>query len=84
MAEAGSSDRLKVFISYSRRDSSDFAEELVAGLELAGFAPFLDRHDIAPSEPWEERLSKKSPNQKWDSVFHKGRDERQGRRPGRH
>jgi hypothetical protein len=57
MAEPGSSDKLKVFISYSRRDSSDFAEELVAGLQLAGFAPFLDRHDIAPGEHWEERLS---------------------------
>ena len=57
MAETGSGDKLKVFISYSRRDSSDFAEELVAGLELAGFAPFLDRHDIAPGEPWENRLS---------------------------
>ena len=40
------SQKLKVFISYSRKDSSDFAEELVAGLELAGFAPFLDRHDM--------------------------------------
>ena len=56
MAETGSGDKLKVFISYSRRDSSDFADELVAGLELAGFAPFFDRHDIAPGEPWEERL----------------------------
>ena len=45
-----------MFISYSRRDSSDFAEELVAGLELAGFAPFLDRHDIAAGEKWENRL----------------------------
>jgi hypothetical protein len=34
--------KLKVFISYSRKDSSDFADELVAGLELAGFAPFLE------------------------------------------
>ena len=56
MAETGSGDKLKVFISYSRRDSSDFAEELVAGLELAGFAPFLDRHDIAAGEKWENRL----------------------------
>jgi hypothetical protein len=54
---AETADKLKVFISYSRRDSSDFADELVTGLELAGFAPFLDRHDIAPGEPWEERLS---------------------------
>ena len=43
-------DKLKVFISYSRRDAADFADELVAGLELAGFAPFLDRHDIKPGE----------------------------------
>ena len=48
--------KLKVFISYSRKDCSDFAEELVAGLELAGFAPFLDRHDIAAGEDWENRL----------------------------
>src|SRR4051812_49730336 len=45
MADAG--EKLKVFVSYSRRDASEFADELVAGLELAGFAPFLDRHDIA-------------------------------------
>jgi formylglycine-generating enzyme required for sulfatase activity len=57
MADAGSDQKLKVFISYSRRDSSDFAEELVAGLELAGFAPFLDRHDIAAGEDWEARLN---------------------------
>ena len=49
-------DKLKVFISYSRQDAADFTDELVAGLELAGFAPFLDRHDIKPGEPWEDRL----------------------------
>src|ERR1700704_3939344 len=54
MADAG--EKLKVFISYSRRDASEFADELVAGLELAGFAPFLDRHDIAAGEDWEARL----------------------------
>jgi hypothetical protein len=48
--------KLKAFISYSRKDSSDFADELVTGLELAGFAPFLDRHDIAAGEDWETRL----------------------------
>jgi formylglycine-generating enzyme required for sulfatase activity len=57
MAMADLAPKLKVFISYSRRDSSDFSDELVAGLELAGFAPFLDRHDIAPGENWEMRLS---------------------------
>lgn len=57
MAEAGDSDKLKVFVSYSRRDASAFAEELVTGLELAGFAPFLDRHDIVAGEDWEARLN---------------------------
>src|SRR5262245_37194053 len=56
MADAGAPEKLKVFISYSRRDSAEFADELVAGLELAGFAPFLDRHDIAAGEEWETRL----------------------------
>jgi TIR domain-containing protein/WD40 domain-containing protein len=45
-----------IFISYARSDSSALAEELVAGLELAGFRPFLDRHDIAAAEDWEARL----------------------------
>jgi formylglycine-generating enzyme required for sulfatase activity len=53
MADA---QKLKVFISYSRKDSTAFADELVAGLELASFAPFLDRHDIAAGEDWETRL----------------------------
>jgi hypothetical protein len=48
---ASSGDKPKVFNSYSRRDSSDVADELLTGLELAGFAPFLDRHDIAPGSP---------------------------------
>jgi hypothetical protein len=56
MADAGAGEKLKVFISYSRKDSAEFADELLAGLEVAGFAPFLDRHDIAPGEPWESRL----------------------------
>lgn len=49
--------KLKVFISYSRKDS-DFAESLLEVLRTYGFAPFLDKHDIAPGEPWEERLSR--------------------------
>src|SRR5215472_2046104 len=56
MADPGAGEKLKVFISYSRRDSAAFADELVTGLEVAGFAPFLDRHDIEPGEPWEARL----------------------------
>ena len=56
MADAGAGEKLKVFISYSRKDSAAFADELVAGLEVAGFAPFLDRHDVKPGEEWEARL----------------------------
>src|SRR6266699_4727759 len=56
MSDHAVSEKLKVFISYSRRDASEFADELVAGLELAGFAPFLDRHDITAGEDWEARL----------------------------
>src|SRR5262249_43544752 len=33
-----------------------FVDDLVIGLEDHGFAPFLDRHDIAPGELWEDRL----------------------------
>jgi hypothetical protein len=46
-----------IFISYARSDSSALAEELVAGLQLVGFRPYLDRHDIAAAEDWEARLS---------------------------
>ena len=56
MAEAGAGEKLKVFISYSRKDSAAFADELVEWLELARFKPFLDRHDIAAGEEWEARL----------------------------
>ena len=53
--DSATSARLKVFLSYSRRDSA-FAEELVSALELVGFDAYLDKEDIAPGEPWEERL----------------------------
>ena len=59
MADAsGVGDRkLKVFISYSRKDE-DFAQELLAGLELAGFAPYLDKQDIVAGEDWQARLGR--------------------------
>ncbi len=47
--------RNKVFLSYSRKDGA-FAQELLAALELLGFDAYLDKEDIAPGEPWEERL----------------------------
>ncbi len=48
--------RIKVFISYSRADKA-FANELVLGLAACGFAPYIDRQDIAPGEEWEKRLA---------------------------
>lgn len=56
MSEHGNQQPPIVFISYSRRDCSPLAEELVAGLEVAGFDAVLDRHDIAAAEDWEVRL----------------------------
>src|SRR6266487_2285314 len=56
MADPHAGEKLKVFISYSRKDSTAFVDELVLGLEDRGFEPILDRHDIKPGEPWEERL----------------------------
>lgn len=54
-AEPG--QKLRVFLSYSRRDEG-FAHELLSGLELLGFDAYLDKEDIAPGEPWEERLGR--------------------------
>ena len=42
-----------IFISYARSGSSALAEELVAGLELAGFRPFFERQEIAAAEELE-------------------------------
>lgn len=53
--DAGQTDRLKVFVSYSRADV-DFADQLVMALEDKGFDPILDRHDIDAAERWKERL----------------------------
>lgn len=49
--------KLKIFVSYSRRDA-EFAEGLVAALEACGYEPFVDKQDIAPGEPWEDRLAR--------------------------
>ena len=51
-----SADKPKIFVSYARLDSSALAEELVSGLELASFGPYLDQYDIAAAEEWEVRL----------------------------
>src|SRR6516162_6190677 len=48
--------RAKVFVSYSRKDLA-FAQMLVGALAERGFDAFLDKTDIAPGEPWKERLA---------------------------
>ena len=52
----GEQQKLKVFISYSRRDTLDFADQLFAALAAYGFDPTLDRHGISGAEDWETRL----------------------------
>jgi WD40 repeat protein len=46
----------RVFISYSRKDGA-FADRLRDALIARRFEAYLDRHDIAPGEPWQERLA---------------------------
>src|SRR5262245_17358472 len=49
--------KLKVFISYSRKDAQAFADELTGGLEFqGGFDVSLDRHSIVEGEEWKRRL----------------------------
>ncbi|MEQ1610433.1 MAG: toll/interleukin-1 receptor domain-containing protein [Hyphomonadaceae bacterium] len=48
--------RIKIFVSYSRADKA-FASDLVLGLAACGFAPYIDRQDIAAGEDWEKRLA---------------------------
>ena len=48
-------EQLRVFVSYSR-DDLDFADQLVIGLEFAGFAPSIDRSGISGGEDWRLRL----------------------------
>jgi hypothetical protein len=42
----GEYGKLRVFVSYSRKDEA-FAQEQVTGLGIAGFQPYLDKHDVA-------------------------------------
>jgi len=48
--------RLRIFLSYSRADGAQLADELAAGLELLGFVPIMDKRDIAAAEDWQGRL----------------------------
>ena len=45
-----------MFVSYSRKDLA-FAQTMVDALAERGFDAFLDKKDIAPGEPWRERLA---------------------------
>lgn len=56
MSDGDAKSPLKIFISYSRKDSQ-FALDLLAGLQATGFEPNLDVHDIAAGEVWESRLT---------------------------
>ncbi len=49
---------LDVFISYSRRDCLDFADQLAAALGAYGHRPVVDRHGIYGGEDWRKRLSR--------------------------
>jgi WD40 repeat protein len=50
-------DRLKVFISYSRHDAR-MAAEIVGGLEFdGGFETLIDSHSIEEGEEWKARIS---------------------------
>lgn len=53
--EPGDTGKLKVFISYSRKDV-DFADDLELFLETRGFDPVIDRHDIDHNDEWQPRL----------------------------
>lgn len=47
----------KVFISYSRKDS-EFISRISTALAARSIDVLIDQHDIAPGEPWRERISK--------------------------
>lgn len=53
--DSGSLIRPRVFLSYSRVQR-ERAEELRDLLREHGFDAYLDLHDIAPGEPWRERV----------------------------
>ena len=50
-----SNDRLKVFISYSRKDLA-FAERIFEALQSRGLAPTIDTRDLPALEDWKREL----------------------------
>src|SRR6516165_2515099 len=55
MADLGPGEKLKVFISYSRKDIV-FADRLDAALKARGFEPLIDRTHILAFEEWWKRV----------------------------
>jgi hypothetical protein len=51
-----SDEDLRIFISYKRSDTSDFAEQLFDRLNHEGFEVFLDRFSIRPGINFQSRL----------------------------
>jgi hypothetical protein len=56
MAAAREAEKLKVFISYSRRDVT-VAAALVAALSARGFQVTIDRRDLPFGEKWQAELA---------------------------
>ena len=54
--DAAIAERLGVFISYSRRDALDFADQLAKALEILGYRTIIDREGISGGELWQVRL----------------------------
>jgi hypothetical protein len=54
--DAPNSNKLRVFISYSREDL-DFADQLAAALDSSGFECFIDREGISGGEAWNDALA---------------------------
>jgi formylglycine-generating enzyme required for sulfatase activity len=55
MIEADLREKLKVFISYSRRDMA-FADRIANALKSRGFVVLIDRQDLPKLEDWEREL----------------------------
>ena len=56
MTDDGAGEKLKVFISYSPRDSAAFADDLQQVLQGSGFSAFLNRAEMQGIGDWHELL----------------------------
>jgi hypothetical protein len=48
---------VSVFISYGRKDASEFADRLARDLKNAGFTVWRDTEDLHSPHPWDEQLA---------------------------